>query len=150
MDVRVFHSIPGPPSLTQPKSMLELFIGVIATCVPSLKVPADRLFRKLGFQLSTMRSGTQDPQTVRSHGDGTYGVLSKSSAGTHVRMSTLASQGGPPAGDALSDDVIGGRVWDGGRRAADARVVADAKVRAEKGGIVKDTHFTWETSSGGS
>ena len=109
--------------------MLELFIGVIATCVPSLKAPADRLFRNLGFQLSTMRSGTQDPPTARSRGDGTYGTSSKSGAGSHVRMGALASQGGPPAGDAVSDDDIGGRVWDGRRKVADASVTADGRGR---------------------
>jgi hypothetical protein len=136
------------------KSMLELFIGVIATCVPCLKVPADNLLRKFGVQISTMRSGTQDQVTARSRaagygGGGTYGASSKS-GGTHVRMSTLASQGGPP-GDPVSDDEIGGGVWDGRRGIADARVTAtDARKAGEKGGIVKDTHFTWETSSAGS
>jgi hypothetical protein len=135
--------------------MLELFIGVIATCVPCLKVPADHLLRRLGFQLSTMHSGTNDHPTSRSragaYGGGTY-VGSKSGAGTHVRMSTLASQGGPPGDPSDDDDTIGGGVWDGGRGVTGARVVApaDAKGRAEKGGIVKDTHFTWETSSAGS
>jgi hypothetical protein len=66
-------------------------------------------------------------------------------------MDTLASLGGPPASDPVSgDDDIGGGVWDGRQGMADTIVTADARGREEKGGIVKDTHLTWETSSAGS
>jgi hypothetical protein len=135
--------------------MLELFIGVIATCVPCLKVPADRLLRKLGVQISTMRTGTSDNPTVRSRATGgAYGgatYVNSPRSGANVRMGTLASQGGPPADPASDDDDISaGGVWDGRRGKVDATITAEITGKGDKGGIVKDTHFTWETSSAGS
>jgi hypothetical protein len=110
--------------------MLELFIGVIATCVPCLKLPADRLLSKMGFQLSSK----------------TYtNKISQSSAYVMSQKNGLTSQLRANSQTIRAEDAV----WDGALSTIDSKATRAVTLsQSDKGGIFKDTHTTWETSSG--
>ena len=109
--------------------MLELFIGVIATCVPCLKLPADRLLSKMGFQLSSKTN------TNKNSGSSAYGTSQKSGRASQLRTKSQIVR---------HEDAV----WDGAISTVDSKATAAVTLsQSDKGGISKDTCTTWETSS---
>jgi hypothetical protein len=106
--------------------MLELFIGIIATSVPCLKLPADRLLAKMGFQLSSITN------TNKYYATAAFGKMQRSTVTSQVQSQSRTEDG----------------AWDGAPGKIDIKATGgEPPAQNEKAGIVKDTILTWETSS---
>jgi hypothetical protein len=107
-------------------SLVELFLGIIGSCVPCLKHLWDQLLRRMGFELS--KSNTP-PQLT------TYGSRSSQNG---MKLSSYSSR--PEA-----------QVWEGGpgyTSFTDASAAAGKLVRPnEKDVIVKESYVSWESTS---
>jgi hypothetical protein len=72
--------------------MLKLFVGVIAACIPTLRVPAERVLPRMGFKLSGVLVTAQLPRIWRV----------SSGAGSILQMGAVAASGRLSGDDAVA------------------------------------------------